>query len=211
MSFADIRREYTLARLDEQSVARDPFEQFDAWFSHALEAKVPLANTMALATADRSGRPSVRAVLLKGFDARGFVFYTSYRSRKAQELEQNPAASALFWWEPLERQVRIEGRVKKISTRDSDEYFATRPLGSRLAAWASPQSEELPDRAALEARLDKAAKRHGDQPPRPADWGGLCLVPDSFEFWQGRENRLHDRISYRRSDGDGWNIRRLAP
>ena len=211
MSFADIRREYTRSALDEKTVERNPFDQFHAWFQDALDAHIPLANAFALATADRKGRPSVRAVLLKGFDERGFVFYTSYRSRKGRELEQNPYASALFWWEPLERQIRIDGRVEKLSARESDEYFRSRPLGSRLGAWASPQSEVLPDRAALEARLAEATRRHGEQPPRPPEWGGMRLIASEFEFWQGRPDRLHDRIAYRGDSASGWRIERLAP
>jgi pyridoxamine 5'-phosphate oxidase len=209
MSFADIRREYTRSALDEKTVASSPFEQFDAWFKEALH--LPLANSFALATADRDGRPSVRAVLLKGFDQRGFVFYTSYNSRKGRELDENPYASALFWWEPLERQIRIEGRAEKIPAQDSDKYFSTRPLGSRLGAWASPQSQVLPDRAALEQQLAEAARRHGEQPPRPPDWGGIRLIPSAFEFWQGRPNRLHDRIAYRMGTPGNWQIERLAP
>ena len=211
MSFADIRREYTRAALDEKTVARSPLAQFETWYGEALHAGVPLANSFALATVDRSGRPSVRAVLLKGYDERGFVFYTHYRSRKARELAENPQASALFWWEPLERQIRIEGRVERIAAHESDEYFASRPLGSRLGAWASPQSEVLADRAALDARLAEATRRHGEHPPRPSDWGGLRLVASDFEFWQGRMDRLHDRIVYRRQSSGGWLIERLAP
>ncbi len=211
MSFAEIRREYTRAALDEKTVARTPLAQFESWYGEALHAGIPLANAFALATADRGGRPSVRAVLLKGYDERGFVFYTHYHSRKARELEENPHASVLFWWEPLERQVRIEGRVERIAEHESDQYFASRPLGSRLGAWASPQSEVLADRSALEQRLAQAMLHHGEQPPRPPDWGGLRLVATSFEFWQGRMDRLHDRIVYRREPSGGWRIERLAP
>jgi pyridoxamine 5'-phosphate oxidase len=210
MSYSDIRREYTRGGLDEAGVAADPFEQFDAWFKAALEAGVPLANAMILATADASARPSARAVLLKGFDRAGFVFYTSYASRKARELAENPRASLLFWWEPLERQVRIEGAVVRASGRESDEYFASRPLASRHGAWASPQSQVIPDRATLEARLAEVRERHGDDPARPPDWGGFRLVPAAFEFWQGRPDRLHDRIAYR-SVSDAWVVERLAP
>jgi pyridoxamine 5'-phosphate oxidase len=211
MSFADIRREYTRAALDEKSVARTPLAQFETWYGEALRAGIPLANAFALATADRGGRPSVRAVLLKAYDEHGFVFYTHYRSRKARELAENPRASALFWWEPLERQVRIEGRVERIAEHESDAYFASRPLGSRLGAWASPQSEVLAGRAALEERLAEVTRRHGREPPRPPDWGGLRLVASGFEFWQGRMDRLHDRIVYRRHPPGDWLIERLAP
>ncbi len=211
MSFADIRREYTHATLDERSVARAPLAQFETWYGEALHAGIPLANSFALATADASGRPSVRAVLLKGYDERGFVFYTDYHSRKGRELTENPQASALFWWEPLERQVRIEGRVERIAAHESDAYYASRPLGSRLGAWASPQSEVLPDRDALERRLAEATRLHGEHPPRPPQWGGLRLVAEYFEFWQGRMDRLHDRVVYRRERSGEWRIERLAP
>jgi pyridoxamine 5'-phosphate oxidase len=212
MDFAALRREYMRDGLTERDVSADPFVQFDTWFKAAVEAGVPIANGMALATADRStGRPSVRQVLLKGYDRTGFVFFTSFESRKGAELEANPEVSALFWWTELERQVRIEGRAQRVSNAESDEYFATRPLGSRLGAWASPQSEPLPGRAALEARLGEVTARFGEQPPRPANWGGYRIVPDTFEFWQGRENRLHDRITYRLSAGGSWAIGRLGP
>jgi pyridoxamine 5'-phosphate oxidase len=198
--------------LTERDVSADPFEQFDAWFRSAVEAGVPLANAMALATADaRTGRPSLRQVLLKGYDASGFVFYTSFDSRKGRELESNPQASVLFWWNELERQVRIEGSVMRVTEAESDEYFASRPVGSRLGACASPQSAPLAGREALEALLAEATARYGDAPPRPANWGGYRIVPEHFEFWQGRENRLHDRIIYTGSAAQGWRIGRLGP
>jgi pyridoxamine 5'-phosphate oxidase len=165
---------------------------------------------MTLATATRKGRPSARAVLLKGFDARGFVFYTNYRSRKGRELAENPQAMLLFCWEELERQVGIEGRVEQVSGAESDEYFASRPLGSRLSAVVSPQSEEVADREALEVKLEAASKRWRDAPPRPPHWGGYRLTPERFEFWQGRKDRLHDRLCYRKSAA-AWKIERLAP
>ena len=210
MSFKALRHEYMLAGLDEKEVARDPFAQFDAWFKAAIAGQLPLANAMALATADRGGRTSVRAVLLKGVDTRGFVFYTNLESRKAREMRANPNASLLFCWNELERNVRIEGRVETVSDAESDAYYHSRPLGARLGAWASPQSAVLPDRGSLEEKLAAVTAQHGEHPPRPPFWGGLRVVPDWFEFWQGRENRLHDRVSYR-LDGGRWIIERLGP
>lgn len=199
------------AGLDEASVAADPFKQFEHWFQAAAAAGLHLPNALVLATADARGIPSARAVLLKDYDRYGFVFYTNYLSRKGRELEANPNACLLFSWEELERQVLIEGSAGKLSEAESDAYFATRPLGSRLGAWASPQSEVVPDRAALEARYVDAKRRFGDAVPRPPHWGGYRIVPRAIEFWQGRENRLHDRIRYRRGEEREWTIERLAP
>jgi len=199
------------AGLDEASVAADPLLQFEGWFRAATDAGLYLPNALTLATADAAGIPCARAVLLKGHDSDGFVFYTNYLSRKGREFNTNPNACLLFSWEELQRQVRIEGTVAKVSGAESDEYFATRPLGSRLGAWASPQSEVLPDRAALETRLADATRRFGDAVPRPPHWGGYRLWPHTIEFWQGREDRLHDRIRYRRGENSNWVIDRLAP
>jgi pyridoxamine 5'-phosphate oxidase len=212
MDFAALRREYMRSGLTESDVSRDPFDQFDAWFRAAVAATVPLPNAMALATADpASHRPSVRQVLLKDYDRRGFVFYTDFDSRKGRELDATGHASVLFWWVELERQVRIEGRTERVTDAESDAYFVPRPLGSRLGACASPQSAPLAGRESLEARLAEVTARFGDAPPRPANWGGYRVVPDAFEFWQGRENRLHDRIVYRLERGGGWTIGRLGP
>ena len=212
MNIAELRHKYMQAGLDEKNAAADPFKQFDRWFNATKAAGLHLPNAVILATASAQGVPSARAVLLKGYDQGGFVFYTNYLSRKGRELAANPHACLLFSWEDLERQVRIEGPVQKVSAAESDEYFASRPLGSRLGAWASPQSETIPGRAALEARFADAKRRFGDAVPRPLHWGGYRVVPHAIEFWQGRENRLHDRLRYRRAGGEGgWTIERLAP
>jgi len=209
MNIADLRQEYMRARLDETGVARDPFEQFNRWFDEAIKAQHPMLNAMTLATVSAEGRPSARIVLLKGVDNGGFVFFTNYKSRKGRELTANPAAALVLYWSELEREVRIDGRIKKVTAAESDAYFASRPLGSRHAAIASPQSDVVADRAVLEARFAEAEKT-GDQPPRPAHWGGYRLIPDEIEFWQGRPNRLHDRVLYTRK-ARSWTIARLAP
>ena len=196
--------------LDEADVAAEPYTQFQRWFDEALRAELSTPNAMTLATAAADGAPSARIVLLKGVDHGGFVFYTSYHSRKGRELAANPRAALVFHWTELEREVRIEGRVEKIPAQESDDYFGSRPLGSRHAAIASPQSEVIAGRAALESRFAAAAADHGETAPRPAHWGGYRLLPVAVEFWQGRPSRLHDRLQYTIT-GDRWSIRRLAP
>ncbi|MGY8523843.1 pyridoxamine 5'-phosphate oxidase [Paracidovorax citrulli] len=208
---ADLRRSYVLGSLTENDVATDPVDQFQRWFDEALTAKLPEPNAMTLATVNADGQPSARIVLLKGLDARGFTFFTNYQSRKGLDMEANPLAALLFHWVQLERQVRIEGRVQKVSDAESDAYFLSRPLGSRLGAWASEQSAEVPDREFLEQREASFRERFGDDPPRPPHWGGYLLVPTRVEFWQGRPSRLHDRIVYLREPNGAWRIARLSP
>jgi len=210
VNIADLRHEYMRESLDEKNVDRDPLCQFELWFDEAVRAQMPMVNAMTLATVSAAGRPSARMVLLKGVDHGGFVFYTNYKSRKARELTANPSAALLFHWTELEREVRVEGRVEVLSAQESDDYFGSRPLGSRHAAIASPQSKVVADRAVLEARFAETAKRYGDRTPRPSLWGGYRLLPDAIEFWQGRENRLHDRVLYLRK-ARSWKIVRLAP
>jgi pyridoxamine 5'-phosphate oxidase len=210
MSIADLRKEYSRAVLTEDSVSADPFAQFAKWFDEALAAKIPEPNAMSVATVGADGRPSSRILLVKQFDGNGFAWFTNYDSRKGRELEHIPFAALLFHWVELERQVRIEGRVERVSPEESELYFQSRPLKSRLGALASRQSEPIADRAALEERYDDAAQQYGERPPRPEQWGGYRLHPDRIEFWQGRESRLHDRILYTLQDGS-WQRRRLQP
>jgi len=209
---ARLRKEYTRAGLKESDADPNPIEQFRRWFDEVLAADPHEPNAMTVATTTPDGRPSARIVLLKGFDERGFVFYTNYEGRKSGELETNPYAALVFYWGELERQVRIEGRVSRVSEEESDAYFAGRPRGSQLGAWASEQSRQLQDRSALEERLrELEAEYEGREVPRPPFWGGYRVEPEVIEFWQGRENRLHDRLVYRRSDDDGWSRERLQP
>ena len=210
MSVSDLRQSYEKHTLLEDTAAASPFDQFSLWFDQALAAQVPEPNAMTLATVDATGQPSARIVLIKGYDARGFVFYTNYESRKGQDLLANPRAALLFFWQPLERQVRIEGRVEKATPDESDTYFHSRPLGSRIGAWASQQSRPV-TRAELETREQDIRARYGEQPPRPPHWGGYRVVPTVFEFWQGRPSRLHDRLRYLPDGQDGWAIDRLSP
>jgi pyridoxamine 5'-phosphate oxidase len=207
------RKEYEQAALDEATVARDPIAQFAAWYDAAVAAGVPEPEAMTLSSATPDGRPSARVVLLRGFDARGFCFFTNYDSRKGRELTANPHAAVTFHWAELERQVRIEGRVERTTAAESDDYFRTRPSTSRIGAWSSPQSEVIEDRAALETLFARYRAEHPDDAaiPRPANWGGFRLVPERIEFWQGRPSRLHDRLVFRRGARGDWILERLAP
>ena len=207
-----LRKEYSRSRLDESVATPDPIEQFRRWFDEALAADLHEPNAMTLATATPEGRPSARIVLIKGFDERGFIFYTNYEGRKARELEANPHCALVFYWAELERQVRIEGRVSRVSEEESDAYFASRPRGSQLGAWVSEQSRSIENRGALELRLREFEREYeGREIPRPPYWGGYRVEPEVIEFWQGRENRLHDRLQYRRSEDGGWERERLQP
>ena len=207
---AALRTEYRKARLDLGDLPADPITGFERWFGEADRAQLPEPTAMSLATVDPDGTPSVRIVLLKGVDARGFVFFTDYRSRKGMDLAAHPCAALLFFWQELERQVRITGTVVPVSQAESAEYYRSRPLGSRIGAWASHQSEVIPDRGALEARVAEMRHKFGDDPPLPPHWGGFRVVPDEIEFWQGRESRLHDRLRYRKGE-TGWTVERLSP
>jgi pyridoxamine 5'-phosphate oxidase len=213
MKLADLRQEYMRAGLAEADAERDPFRQFERWFDDALRAKLPLPNAMTLATVTPEGAPSARIVLLKGVEDGGFVFYTNYLSRKGRELSLRPAACLVFQWSDLERQVRIDGTVQQVSAAASDAYYASRPLGARLSAWASPQSEAVAGRPVLEAAAQNVRSRYADNPPRPPHWGGYRVTPLAIEFWQGRADRLHDRLVYRRgaASDTGWTVERLAP
>lgn len=208
----DLRHDFSIGTLDESSALQDPFAQFELWFSEALGNKVREPNAMVLSTATVDARPSSRVVLLRGFDSNGFIFYTNYDSRKAAEIEQNPQVSLLLFWAELEKQVRIEGTIAKASNDVSDAYFASRPRESQIGAWASPQSSVIADRSVLEDSYAKKLTEMNDKKTvdRPENWGGYIVVPDTFEFWQGRNSRLHDRLRYK-LENNSWKIERLAP
>lgn len=210
-TLSNLRKNYSLNELDETSVDASPFKQFSIWFADALASELPEPNAMTLATSTPDGKPSARVVLLKSFDESGFIFFTNYESRKGKEIFSNPQAALLFFWVELERQIRIEGKIEKISREDSLEYFRSRPRESQIGAWASPQSSVIPNRNFLEDRFVKLNLEFsvGDA-PLPKNWGGYKVFPKSFEFWQGRASRLHDRIFYLLNDGK-WEISRLAP
>jgi pyridoxamine 5'-phosphate oxidase len=210
MNIAHLRQEYMRAGLSEAHALADPLAQFQRWFEEAQAAELPLVNAMTLATVGADGAPAARVVLLKGIEGGGFVFYTNYAGRKGRELAAEPRACLVFLWSELERQVRIEGRTQKVPAADSDAYFDSRPLGARLSAWASAQSERVADRATLERALEGMKHKYGKHPPRPPHWGGYRLLPEAIEFWQGRADRLHDRLLYTRA-GARWTIERLAP
>jgi len=207
---ADLRKSYERAELDEAAAALLPLRQFESWLQQAIEAHLPEPNAMTLATVGSDGRPSTRIVLIKGVDERGLSWYTNFNSRKGQELAANPVAALQFHWVELERVVRIEGHVERVADAEADAYFASRPLDSRLGAWASPQSQVISSRAVLVAQAARYAAQFALSPPRPPHWGGFRLVPDRWEFWQGRKSRLHDRLRYRLADGH-WLRERLAP
>ena len=216
MNIAALRQEYMRAGLSEASADPDPIRQFERWFEDALRARLPLPNAMTLATVAASGAPAARVVLLKGIEQGGFVFYTNYLSRKGRELEARPAACLVLLWSELERQVRVEGSVEKVTAAESDDYYASRPLGARLSAWASAQSEKVMSREVLETEMRQVRSRYADNPPRPPHWGGYCVAPAQIEFWQGRADRLHDRLLYRWAERPGqatagWTIERLSP
>ena len=209
-SLAQLRKNYTLGQLSETEVPHNPLPLFQQWFDQAIKAECPEPNSMTLATADKAGNPSARIVLLKGADENGFTFFTNYESQKGKDLAARPQAALLFHWHELERQVRIQGTVERVSPQESDEYFHSRPPASRIGAWASPQSAAIPNRQFLEEAEARFKAEFGDAPPRPEHWGGYRLRPAEMEFWQGRPSRLHDRIHYQLQDG-AWKICRLAP
>jgi pyridoxamine 5'-phosphate oxidase len=212
IDISQLREYYKESHMKESEAAEDPIDQFNVWFNEAVESGLELPNAMALATVGRDSKPSVRMVLLKGFDKNGFVFFTNYQSRKGEELQHNPSAALVFWWGELERQIRIEGSVRKISGEESDRYFHTRPKGSQLGAWASPQSRIVENQQILQDSFERYKKRYDDRKiPRPPHWGGFCLRPHLVEFWQGRPDRLHDRLQYTLETDGRWKLRRLAP
>jgi pyridoxamine 5'-phosphate oxidase len=209
-SIADLRLDYTQAGLETGD--SNPFQQFQVWFQQALDAKLLEPNAMTLATVTAAGKPHARIVLLKGFDERGFAFYTNFQSQKGQELALNPHAALVFLWKDLERQVRVTGKIERVADAEADQYYHSRPLGNQLGAWASPQSEVIPNRQFLVDRLAQFTAQYQDKEiPRPANWGGLRVVPSEMEFWQGRSSRLHDRLRYQLQPAGNWQIDRLAP
>lgn len=211
MKLSDIRKEYTIKSLDFNDVSFDPFHQFKVWLDEAIDSEVPEVNAMCLSTLGLNGFPNARIVLLKEMD-HGFVFFTNYESEKGQEIQANPKASLTFFWPELERQVRIMGQIEKISGTESDTYFNSRPIGSQIGAWTSPQSKTIANREELDARLEQMEKRFKTEPiTRPVNWGGYRLIPIRIEFWQGRPSRLHDRICYKKQTDKNWEITRLAP
>lgn len=211
-SIGHFRKEYTLEKFRKTQAHPNPFEQFTIWYNQAIAAKLPEANGMTLATATSDGKPSARIVLLKAYNEQGFVFYTNYQSQKGQQLAANPWGAIVFWWSQLERQVRIEGKIEKVSAQESDEYFQTRPQESQLGAWVSEQSQIIESREILDQRLQQLKKDYEHKTiPRPPDWGGFRLIPVSIEFWQGRPSRLHDRLLYQRNEDNNWVIQRLSP
>lgn len=211
MNIADIRKEYKQRSLDESDVVKDPVQQFSKWWEEAINSRIDEVNAMTLATADATGKPSARIVLLKGVDENGFVFFTNYNSHKGEDIAANPFASLVFFWKELERQVRIEGTISKVSAEESDAYFNSRPAGSRIGAWASPQSKVIASRQVIEKKVQELEKDFdGKTIERPQHWGGYVVIPQVIEFWQGRPSRLHDRIQYTKV-GNAWKIERLAP
>ncbi len=211
MSIADIRKEYSLKTLNEADVFADPMQQFEKWWQEAIESKIEEVNAMTLATATAEGKPSARIVLLKGIDRNGFVFFTNYHSHKGNQIEENPFVSLVFFWKELERQIRVEGSVSKVTAEESDAYFGSRPEGSRIGAWASPQSRVIASREVIEENVTELEKSFANKEiDRPPHWGGYIVIPNLLEFWQGRNSRLHDRIQYTYKDA-AWKIERLAP
>lgn len=212
IDLADIRKDYKMATLSEQDVSDDPFLQFEKWFNEVLHSQIDESNAMTLATADAKGKPSARIVLLKGFDERGFHFYTNYESKKARQIKENPFGALVFFWKELERQVRIEGKIIQADPPESEQYYHSRPLKSQIGAWASPQSKVISGRDYLEEKVRQYEERFKQSlPDRPSFWGGYILLPDLFEFWQGRPSRLHDRIQYSLTAANQWKKERLAP
>ncbi|MBO9537162.1 pyridoxamine 5'-phosphate oxidase [Herbaspirillum sp.] len=211
MSIADLRKDYSRASLSELEVAADPVDQFAIWFDEATKAQIPEPNAMSVATVGPDGRPSSRIVLIKQFDQHGFTWFTNYDSRKGKEAAANPYVALLFHWVELERQVRIEGKLERVSKEESDAYFASRPLASQLGAIASRQSQVVADRDTLERQYETTKRQHGDHPVRPDHWGGYRVIPDRIEFWQGRPSRMHDRVLYTRTSGGEWQRQRLQP